>query len=237
MHPEPHQRAHTTPDANASDTIRSPSAWTKPSMKTYRRILSVAALLLASTAGDVYCASLNWPAQEYPYVAVRQSVPEALRALGRHMGVSMALSPTIDGVIHGRVPTGSARDFLDFVCQTYGLVWYYDGAILEVVPQSETRSVVVLLKNITPNRLKYALMEMDVWDPRFFYSANQDLRLAHISGPPRYVDIVSKVAEKLEHSHPRSVKVIRGGQPDNAAAINKLDLKDLTSNGLVRPLD
>ena len=199
--------------------------------------LAACVLFTLGISAQLNAASLDWPDETYPYLAVEQSISDALHDLGRNMGESVLISESIDGMIRGRVPDGSALDFLEFVAHTYGLIWYFDGAVLEIVPKSEMRSVVVLLKSVSPSRLMEALKEMHVWDDRFFFSSNQDLKMVHVSGPPRYVDIVSQVAEKLEDTLPRTVKVLRGGERDIREVTSNLNLRSALSGGNVKSLD
>ncbi len=209
--------------------------------RAWKSVINALAVLAALTFGcgqsPIEAAELDLPTDPYPYVAVEQKVADALTAMGRHAGISTLISDKVEGVIRGHIPSGDARQFLDAIAETYGLAWYYDGAVLEIVSKTEIRTSMIALRNVTPLRLKVALKTMGLWDGRFLFSYDPILRLAHISGTPHYLETVTKVAEKLEKTYPRSVRVLRGGKTGAEALSNQLELSGALGSQLTQPLN
>ncbi|MCO0638306.1 hypothetical protein M8745_20435, partial [Lutimaribacter sp. EGI FJ00014] len=74
-------------------------------------------------------AEPEWPAGIYTYIPIDQRVSEALQEFGRNVGLPVRVSDRVEGRLSHGMPIGTAREFLTWICDRYGLVWYYDGAV------------------------------------------------------------------------------------------------------------
>ena len=77
-------------------------------------------------------------------------------------------------------------------------MWYWDGFILWVYSLEEADSRVIKLQTAGTQQLADALAELDIWDDRFPIRASQASSILHVTGPPRYVELVAATAEMLE---------------------------------------
>lgn len=170
-------------------------------------ILLAAAYLPAQSAT---AAPLNWPDTVYPYVAVEQDLRDVLTALGRNMDVGIRLTDKVTGKVQGKLPAMSPEKFLNHLARTYGLVWYYDGQVLEVSTVHDVVSRVVSLEKPSFKKFRMTLQALQVWDDRYPLRVAAGTGVVLVSGPRRYVELVAQTAKELEKTAPRSVRVLRG---------------------------
>ncbi len=163
----------------------------------------------------VMAAELQWPAGTYKYITVDQSVSDALVELGRNIGTPVRVSPKVRGRLTAGMPLGTAKDFLEWVCNRYGLVWFFDGSVIHVSAESEMRTEVLKIEGRDAEDLAARLASLDVTDPRFPVQAPAGGNLVSVSGPPAYVDLVKGTLGIL--TGPANSRLTEGAQ--DAAAV------------------
>jgi type II secretory pathway component GspD/PulD (secretin) len=78
-------------------------------------------------------AEPNWPKGPYKYFVADQSLRDILMEFGRRNHVPVQIGGDVgDNRLRGMLESGSARDFLQAICDRYGLVWYFDGTWLHI---------------------------------------------------------------------------------------------------------
>ena len=106
-----------------------------------RRLAAAVALAGLFGGGPLAASALAAPMQLpdgiYPYSVLDQDVTAVLREFGQNLGLRVKLSPKVSGTVKGKLPRLPALEFLNHVCQMYGLEWYYDGATLHISSVSE----------------------------------------------------------------------------------------------------
>ncbi len=112
------------------------------------------------------------------------------------------------------------EEFLKRLGESYGFVWYYDGAVLQINATSELRTELLDLGNVRADEVSSKLGEMGLLDPRFRLSVTADAGIVSVFGPPPYVTRVKEMVAVLarvrtqqpgEISDDRRVRVYRGG--------------------------
>ena len=189
--------------------------------------LALAALTLV--AGGAGAATLRMPSTPYGYTVIDQDLAAALQEFGSNLKVKVNVSPEVKGRIQGRMPEGTAQDFLDRLSANYNLEWYYDGSVLSVTSARENRTQLLVLSPIGFDRLKSALDALQIADARFPIRPAPGNGVVMVSGPPRYVALVEQtlaglVAEEQARPKPSAeapkvtapkvttLTVFRGGQ-------------------------
>ncbi len=180
--------------------------------------IALAAMVVAGTAlGPARALEPDWPDGPYKYIAVDQPVDAALVEFGRNLGISTKLSKGIKGRLNSGKAHGSAREFLDWVCDRYGLVWHYDGSTLNIVTEADLRTEIVKVEGEKIPDLAERLDRLGVSDSRFPLRISQKDRAVTISGPPSYIALV-KQSVGLDGSETASrevnVRVFRGRTVD-----------------------
>lgn len=177
----------------------------------------VAALKSAGVAGffilgiSTHCASAaepRWPDGPYRYITVDQSVRDALIELGRNMGVTVRVSDQVKGRLSGTMPVGTAKTFLEEICNRYGLVWHFDGLVLNVATEAEVRNETIPLDANAAAEAEDKLNRLGVIDPRFSLKVSPQDDVVQVAGPPSYIDLVKKTLGVANYTKQNAQKVV-----------------------------
>lgn len=178
----------------------------------------VAAVLMP--VGAALGTEPKWPAGPYKYMVIDQDVKGVLVEFGRNIGVPVDVSDQIKGRLRGRLAVATAREFLDRLCESYGLVWYFDGAVLHVNAKAEIRTELISIGRLPPEQVSEKLSALGIADPRFPVRSTQDTGVVSVSGPPPFVSLVRQTLTALapprparedSHGDEIRVRVFRGG--------------------------
>ena len=184
---------------------------------------AVAFCALAMLAAPAGAAEPRWPNGTYKYITVDQTVSDALMEFGRNTGIPVRLSNMVKGRLTAELPVGTAREFLQNVCNRYGLVWYYDGAVLDIAAESEVRTEMIQLDANTASTAMARLDELGITDARYPIKVSEKNDLVSVSGPPVYLALVRKalgapaappVQQAADGPNTASVRVFRGRTAD-----------------------
>ena len=166
--------------------------------------------VMIATAGPCWAAEPNWPAAPYEYVVVDQDLRTVLTQFGANTGLRIALSDAVQGRVHGRTPAAPAKDILNGLAQSFGLDWYYDGAVISVSAASEAETHLLPLQGVSFARLRSGLAAADLLDRRFQLRAGVGPDVALVSGPPRYVAMVRQGLAALAADKPAAPQAAPG---------------------------
>lgn len=165
-----------------------------------RRVMLASSLVLAmSISLQAPCAlAAELPLKKSRVNLTYQERPlrDVLRELFAAQGVPAVISERIAGNVTGRF-TMSADEYFDNLSSVFGLMSFYDGAVVYVYAAGEAVSKVVNLRGVESERFRQTLREIGALDRRYMLRINEAEHLAQVSGPPRYVDVVEEVAAML----------------------------------------
>lgn len=167
----------------------------EPQFLTMPRLLPKALFVLAALSGLVGPASAlepKWPLGPYKYLVIDQDVKDVLSEFGRNIGVPVDVSNEVTGRLRGRLPMVTAKDFLDKLCDSYGLVWYFDGSTLHVNTRSEVKTELIDIGRLPSNQLTARLTALGIADPRFPVRSTPHGGVVSVSGPPSYIALVRR---------------------------------------------
>jgi len=165
----------------------------RPSLAT---LVLVVALLGATLAS---AADIHWRTNNFTYVAQDKPLAEFIRDFAASQGLSVVIAPEVSGAVNGKF-NQAPQSMLDTLTMSFGLTWYYDGSVLYVSPGGDLSSEVVQLGGVTPGQLQQALKRLGVLDQRYPISYDRAHDTARVSGPKRYVQLVSQTVEALTQS-------------------------------------
>jgi hypothetical protein len=83
---------------------------------------------LIRTLRPTFGAELKFPSGPYISPVVDRDTKDLLEDFGRTIHVPVDVSGRITGRPRGPLPTGTAQDFLNGVCESEAIVWYFDSA-------------------------------------------------------------------------------------------------------------
>lgn len=180
------------------------------------RILIIFATVMCGPAVSSKTASAaepKWPEGTYKYLVVDQDVRDILIEFGRNLNMTVKISDQVGGRrIRGRLPITTAEQFLKRICDSYGLVWYYDGAVLHINSENEVRTELVDLGPVSPFGVTDKLQALGVGDARYAIRSTADARVLSVSGPPPYIAMVRQtVAAMQKAASPKSVREVQYG--------------------------
>jgi type III secretion protein C len=149
-------------------------------------------------AAPATAATPRWPREPYTYMTVDQDLTQVLREFAANLGLTIQISPQVQGMVRGRLPSVPPLEFLEILARTYGLIWYYDGIILYIYALDEVQSRIIKLDSASMAALSAALAELDIEDPRFPWTVSEAAGILYVAGPPRYVELVAETAGLLD---------------------------------------
>ena len=177
----------------------------RPSTSAHRRrpsrlamFLAVAAAVAAMTASaPAHAERIPWQSNRFEYVADRKDLKDVLRDFGASQHVMTWISPQVEGNVTGRF-NSAPQQFLDKMVASFGVLWYYNGAVLRIYGANEARTATLGLQHAGTGDLRQALARLQIEDPRFPVRYDDVSRTAVVSGPPQLVDLVSDVARLVD---------------------------------------
>jgi type II secretory pathway component GspD/PulD (secretin) len=168
-------------------------------------------------AGPALGVEPKWPSGPYKYLIIDQDIKGVLIEFGRNAGLPVDVSDEVKGRLRGQVAaaTATAREFLDSLCDSHNLVWYFDGAVLHVNAKAEIRTEVVSLGRLSLKEATEKLTALGVADTRFPMRSTDNAGVISVSGPPKFVSMVQQALRPpAPHEEPRGeeigVRVFRG---------------------------
>jgi type II secretory pathway component GspD/PulD (secretin) len=169
-----------------------------------------------ASAGAALGAEPKWPSGPYKYLVIDQDIKGVLIEFGRNAGLPVDVSDEVKGRLRGQVAaaTATAREFLDSLCDSHNLIWYFDGAVLHVNAKAEIRTEVVSLGRLSLKEASEKLTALGVVDARFPVRSTDKASVISVSGPPKFVSMVQQAlrpAQQEPGSDEAGVRVFRGG--------------------------
>jgi type III secretion protein C len=157
------------------------------------RLLPKALVIVAALAwliAPVRGVEPKWPPGPYKYLVIDQDIRDVLTEFGRHIDAPVDVSDQVNGQLRGRLPVATAKEFLNKLCESYGLVWYFDGTTLHINAKTEVRTVLINIGGLPPDQLTDRLNALGIADPRFPVRSTPNGDIVSVSGPPPFVALV-----------------------------------------------
>ena len=162
--------------------------------------VALTALSLVSN-NSARSAEPKWPPSPYKYIVIDQELRDVLTEFGRNIGVHTSISPAVTGRrVRSEFTVVGAREFLQRLCTSHGLVWYFDGAMLHINVEGEIRTELINLVSVKSDSLVDRLDALGVADPRFAIRTTANTGVVSVSGPPPFLARVRQTIAALEKS-------------------------------------
>ncbi|QBF33413.1 hypothetical protein [Thalassococcus sp. S3] len=134
---------------------------------------------------------------------IHQDVKDVLQDFSLRIGIPIGVSPDVSGIVRDLKGSFAPRDFLDRLSTRHKLTWYYDGDIIHVTPVSANRTLLIELGLGDFDALARTLNDLEIADDRYVVRRTPDARVARLSGPPAFVNLVEKTVGVLPSSTPK----------------------------------
>ena len=139
-----------------------------------------------------------WRTPTYTLVARDMDLRTAFDAFAISQGLSIVLSDSVAGRFSGDFKDVPTDEFLEKMATVHNLTWYYDGAALYLYGAGEIQTLLLDLQYMKAGELRTLLADLGVEDARFPLRTASNDELIMVSGPPRYVSIVSETIAKAD---------------------------------------
>ncbi len=167
---------------------------------------------LAPFAETASATEPKWSKETYNYLVIDQDLRDVLIEFGRNMRIPIKLSDRVaKRQIRNDLAVFTPREFLQRLCDAYGLVWYYDGAVINVSDDNEVTTELMNTGSVGTEYLLKRLNGLGVTDARYPIKTG-GAGVITVSGPPPYLVMVRKTLDALEKANtPIAVQEIPGG--------------------------
>lgn len=143
-------------------------------------------------------ADIPWRLKDYSLTARDMQLKDALEGFSAAQGIPIILSPLANGTFSANLEAVPSGEFLGRLTAMHNLVWYYDGASIYVSTIGESQTALIDLRYMKAKEVKEMLAELGVEDGRFPIKTASNGELIMVSGPPRYVSLVSEMISKAD---------------------------------------
>ncbi|MCL6270555.1 type III secretion system outer membrane ring subunit SctC [Sansalvadorimonas sp. 2012CJ34-2] len=140
----------------------------------------------------------DFGSRPYAYFGNSEPVSDVIRNFASNYAIPVIISEAVEGVVNGRIGPLSPVEFLDKIAQLNNLIWYFDGNTLYVYNSNEIEKQIINLQYLSAEDFRKTLMEIGIWDSRFYWRSRPAEGIIYLSGPPRYMELVTQTASLLD---------------------------------------
>ncbi len=141
----------------------------------------------------VQAASMTLPNVQWNVGYQNRPLNEVLAEVLTPTGYAIQISPQVNGTVSGRLK-GSLANVLDTLVRTFGLTLYFERGMLYVYTAAESRSQMVRLERASFESVQASLRELGLQDRLSDLRFDPRNRTLMVTGPPRWVEVVTTVA-------------------------------------------
>ena len=142
----------------------------------------------------------------YAYFGNGEELVDVIQNFAASYYIPTSIAEDVIGEVNGKIGPLTPVDFLDHMANIYGFIWYFDGHTLYVYSGNSAEQRIISLSNMSVEQFKNTLKKVGIWDGRFFWRAQPKEGLVFVSGPPRYVEMISQTALLLDEKEGERLK-------------------------------
>lgn len=175
----------------------------------------ITAVIFLSLSSSVIASGYRLKPIPFEYYAEGESLRNVLTALATNSGVGIYVSETVVDSFNGHLQQKTTRAAMQYLAKAYDLIWYFDGSTLHVNKSDDMKSQMFRLNLISADRVKQTMRGLNIWDSQFDWRAIEDTNILMVSGPPRYLELVTKTISILQEglapdfSDPLEIKIFK----------------------------
>lgn len=163
------------------------------------RLLLCLLPLLCTLSGNVQAAAPDsWKASAYAYEATETPLSRVLDDFASAFGVLLDIDGRVTGTMNGKSRADNPQAFLDRLALGYRFQWFVYNNTLYVSPLDQQDSARLEVSADALPGLQQALTNIGLLDKRFGWGELPDEGVVLVSGPTRYVQLVSRFARQRE---------------------------------------
>ncbi|HCZ4708614.1 TPA: EscC/YscC/HrcC family type III secretion system outer membrane ring protein [Salmonella enterica subsp. enterica serovar Saintpaul str. CFSAN004144] len=133
------------------------------------------------------------------YIARNDSLNSFFEAMSTKLNKAIVVSKMASRKkINGDFNFSKPEVLLNRLAPQLGLIWYSDGQTIYIYDAGEIRNAIISLQNITLSEFNTFLKESGLYDSRYPLRGDEDSGIIYISGPPIFVNLVTKAAALMD---------------------------------------
>lgn len=141
--------------------------------------------------------SLPWRQKASFQFAKEISLSELIRGYFALQNVTVVVDKDIQGSVSGKFEDLSPEEFLNRLSRSNGLIWFYDGNALYVYPAQKVESRFLEMSSHASKKLLETISGLGIVAPSSSIRLVGETGIAFVSGPPKYVEMISDVSKQL----------------------------------------
>lgn len=177
---------------------------------------------------------IGWQGTRFVYIANGRSLADTLNLFGADQNVPVSLTGRVSGNVHGRYAM-APQQFLDTMCASFGLVWYFDGTTIQVSPASDQQSLTMRFNYLSPEAMAAALEGSGAADRHFPLRPDPVTATLSVTGPAGYLQRIRDAAQREELAAQSRVragtKILRLSSASAADQVRMIDGRQLVVPG------
>lgn len=142
------------------------------------------------------------------HYAINEDLTQLIRNIFSMAHLDVVVSGKVTGNVSKPFENITPRTFLEEICRTYNLSWFYDGNILYVYKSEETDSQVFSVPSSKVGPIMAVVRKLNFEGPSTVIRSIDNADVIFVSGPPRFVSIIGDVVNKMNPQTIRSDKEV-----------------------------
>ncbi len=151
--------------------------------------------------------AIPWNPGQLSHVANSEPIGDLLREFASDQALPIVISEKVTGTVSGQFGPSPPRQFLDEVTQKNGLIWAFDGTTIYVYRSDEIKSEILSVRGVPLQEIIDTLRELGIWSSQYPVRILGERRLLYVTGPPRYIEVVSELATKIQQQAAKQASV------------------------------
>ncbi|HVJ68599.1 MAG TPA: type III secretion system outer membrane ring subunit SctC, partial [Caulifigura sp.] len=151
--------------------------------------------------------AIPWNPGQLSHVAKSEPIGDLLREFASDQAIPIVISDKVTGTISGQFGPAPPRQFLDEITQRNGLIWAYDGTTIYVYRSDEIKSEILPVRGVPLQEIVDTLRQLGIWSSQYPIRILGERRLMYVTGPPRYIQVVSELATKIQQQAAKQASV------------------------------
>lgn len=154
-----------------------------------------------------------------------EPLSSVFRAVASRLGQPVTVSQKAARYkVSGRFDLAEPMALIESLSRELGLIWYFDGRVVYVYDHAEAKTMMYTMPAGMLDELRAFLKSAALYDPQYPFSATRDKGAVYLSGPPKYVDIVSTAVEMLKQKA-KQVRVDSVQQDETGRKLEMIKLR------------
>lgn len=147
-----------------------------------------------------YSATNQTHADKNIYIARDETINNVFRSISSQLKQPIILSKLARRYkISGEFNLTQAMQVIEKITLELGLIWYFDGRVVYIYDNSEAKSIMLSMPSGTYNDVVSFLKKAALFDKKYPLSVAANGRALYLSGPPKYVEIVSSAINMFKN--------------------------------------